>query len=228
MQLKLVLAVGAEPKIHTNWASAMLTHCLRKRFWRPLSNNSDGSLTPGWTFHCGGRRQFISLFYLTAKLEHLSFFINLSENLFCFTPHLASQCHFAVILLIFLQRLRRLLFCIWLYHGGQQCAESQEGRKTISPINLRRLATLPRLTWINETACCFSATRCPQISVIFADIAPRRLTCLAKFISCSCGWPSVPGTREIQEWIALQLEVLLTNITKLGLLLDLDVLKKWA
>lgn len=61
-------------KKDTNWAFAIVDRLHSQRFFRPLCNNSNGSLTPGWTLHSESQRPFVGLFNLTDILEWLSFF----------------------------------------------------------------------------------------------------------------------------------------------------------
>lgn len=143
---------------------------------------SDGSKTQ-LSLVLGSSRHLPSESDQTMCLESYKF-----ENEMCMSlqPSIIMLMCFAVQLLILQQCLGRLLFSISQHDGqiGQPAfSESQRkgGKKSISLINLVRLATLARLIWINNTACSFSSACCPQFNFdLLIELAP---VCLAKFVS---------------------------------------------
>lgn len=71
--------------------------------------------------------------------------------------------------------------------------ESERGKKSISLINLARLATLARLIWINEMGCGFSSACCPQ----FTRFSLMKLTPVWLLCQIFIGWSSMPGVMAI-------------------------------
>lgn len=83
--------------------------------------------------------------------------------------------------------------------GKEDHSESQgEGKKSISLINLARLATLARLIWINEMACSFSSACCPQFTLGFCWWSSPPSDCWDKFVSVD--WARLASWQYGDKW----------------------------
>lgn len=95
--------------------------------------------------------------------------------------------------------------------------ESERGKKSISLINLARLATLARLIWINKMACSFSSACCPQFNFdLLMELTP---IWLAKFVWVD--WACLASWRYGDKWrrqMCLFVQTLMTRTLRLYIL----------
>lgn len=97
-------------------------------------------------------------------------------------------------------------------------SEREKGeKKSISLINLARLATLARLIWINKMACSFSSACCPQFNFdLLMELTP---IWLAKFVWVD--WACLASWRYGDKWhrqMCLFVQTLATRTLRLYIL----------